>query len=240
MVRERERPEREKRGVNNATFIGTKSGTKVIVVGKATRADHKRRVKYGDKFVDVYNDHFTHREQRQIGNIQYSLNNDMKDPRNEGECTYTDLKTKEDRKDWNPRHERITMINIRNNRKKDPATIVHELIHAKLFMRGIHGSKQNEKKVDFETVGRLKTSGLLKKDSGYYYSRKEGNRNLPNRRDPQRDRISFRGMLHDRILLTGSIKKNIIGKPVERRVDNRFRQSFFFKRNMSLFRDNGK
>jgi hypothetical protein len=132
------------------------------------------------------------------------------------------------------------MINIRNNRKKDPGVIVHELIHAKLFMRGIHGSKQNEKKVDFETVGRLKKSGLMKKNSGYYYSRKEGNRNLPSRRDPQRDKISFKGILHDRILLTGSVKKNIIGRPVEKRVDNRFRQSFFFKRDMSLFRDNGK
>jgi hypothetical protein len=231
--------EREVRKYPNATLITTKSGTKVIVVGSYQRRNRARRVKYGDKFVDVYNDNFTHKEQRRIGNVRYDLNNRMVNPVNIAECGKS---TSPNAKKLNPGHGGIAQIHIRDSKKKNETTIVHELIHAKSHFDNIPSSKQNEKKIDFETVGRVTRRGLMQNTSGYYWSRKYGNKHMPTYKKvgAERDRISSRGIRHDRILLTGSLDNRLKGNPLNKRVNERFRQSFFFKKDMSLFRDNNE
>jgi hypothetical protein len=231
--------EREVRKYPNATLIQTKSGTQVIVVGSHHKGNRARRVKYGDKFVDVYNDNFTEKEQRRIGNIRYDLHNRMVNHMNVAECGRS---TSPNAKKLNPRHGGMAQIGIRDSKKMNESVIVHELIHAKKFMAGIPPSKHNEKKNDFETVGRISKRGLMQNTSGYYWSRKYGNKHMPTYKKvgAERDRISSRGIRHDRILLTGSMDNRIKGKKVEERVDSRFKKSFFFKKNMSLFRDNNE
>jgi hypothetical protein len=196
-------------------------------------------VKYGDKFVDVYNDNFTEKEQRRIGNIHYDLSTRMVNPMNTAECGFH--RSPSARK-LNPGKGGIADIHIRDSKKMNESVIVHELIHAKKYSQGIPPSKQNEKKNDFETVGRVSRRGLLQNTSGYYWSRKYGNKHMPTykKAGAERDRISSRGIRHDRILLTGSLNNRIKGKILEERVNGRFKQSFFFKKDMSLFRDNNE
>lgn len=220
----------------NTTAIKTKSGTEVYVVGTTAKGNRAVRVKAGDKFVDVYNRNFTEKEQRQIGNILYDLYDKHRDSSGgipKGWLAATGTFTGKTARRLNPHHKKMVDVNFAPDGRQDESCITHELIHAKKFMLGIKGNQHNERKVDFEAVGRISRHGVITKHQGYYFAGKEGNPHLARKKGmrlKEKVRISKEGVYADRRLLTGSLSNSIIGKTAERKVNNLFPRSFFFKR----------
>jgi hypothetical protein len=138
--------------------------------------------------------------------------------------------TGEDAKRLNPLHKKMVDMYFRPGRRDDESAVTHELIHAKKFMMGV--KRHNEHKIDFEMVGRISERGIKNMHSGYYFH-EEGNPHLAKKKElslKEKGDIAKQGVFDDRILLTGSIKKSIKGKPAETKVDKTFRKSFFFKK----------
>lgn len=220
---------------NTMSIITTKSGTKVYVVGM--HRDQKLRDVIGDRFVNYYNRNFTIKEQRQIGNIYYDMYN--KDHTNTQvpycsndwvACTGTF--TGEDLKKLNPFHKKMVDMYFKSVVRDDESTITHEIIHAKKFMLGLKDNQHNERKIDFEAVGRISRKGIKDMQHGYYFH-PTGNTSLAKKKDisiKKKGTIAKQGIIDDRILLTGSVNHSIIGKPIEKKVNKLFRKSFFFKK----------
>lgn len=224
----------------NTTVLTTKSGTKVYVVGDYQ--DTEIRDREGNIFVNYFNRNFTDSEQKRIGNIYYDFLNKKHN-------TTQTPRAKMGKKDWlaqtgtftgkaaqklNPRHEKMVDITFQPYIRNDESIIAHELIHAKKFMEGIKGHHQNERKIDFEMVGRISHKGIDDIHHGYYFSPK-GNPYLAKKRGTtlrEKGKIAKQGVFDDRKLLTGSLEKNLIGKPVEKRVHKKFPESFFFKKDL--------
>jgi hypothetical protein len=224
----------------NTTVLTTKSGTKVYVVGNYT--DQEQRDREGDKFVNYYNNDFTEIEQQRIGNIYYDFLNEKHNttqypeakPRNKHWLAQTGTFTGKDAQKLNPRHEKMVDITFLPEVRNDESVIAHELIHAKKFMEGIKGHHQNERKIDFEMVGRITHHGIENIEHGYYFS-PEGNPYLKRKKGislKKKGEIAKQGVYDDRELLTGSLEKHMIGKPVEKKVHRKYPESFFFKRDI--------
>lgn len=218
----------------NSTAVRTKSGTEVIVFGKAVKGNATLRSKVGDKFVNVYNRNFTVEEQKQIGNILYDLYENNPDSssgtlRSKNTVAQTGTFTGEQAQEFNPHHKKMVDMQFAPDARYSEGTITHELIHAKKFMVGIKGRHHNERKIDFETIGRIRSVSAM--DHGYYFS-PAGNPYLAKKRIPltKKREIVERGVRSDRILLTGALSKSITGKVAEQRVNRLFPRSFFFKR----------
>lgn len=221
----------------NTTVVTTKSGTKVYVVG--TYKDKRLRDRVGDRFVNVYNRNFTEREQRQVGNIYYDIYNrdntaqtTPQPMKNDNRIAQTGTFCGPDARRLNPHRRKMVDTYFAPDVRHDEHTITHEMIHALKFMRGIKGRKHNERKVDFEAVGRLSYHGVRTTNHGYYFS-PEGNPFLAKKRGMsliRKGQIAQQGIFADRLLLTGSMNRSMKGKPIERRVNKMFRKSFFFKR----------
>lgn len=223
---------------NNMSVITTKSGTKVYVVG--TFKDKLLRDKIGDEFVNYFNRDFTIAEQKEIGNIYYDVynrNNSLKQiPRpkmNRAEwIAQTGTFTGDDAKKLNPGYPKMVDVSFKAEARDDEGAVTHELIHAKKFMGGIPGTRHNERKIDFEMVGRISPKGIHNLENGYYFS-PEGNAALRSKRGitlQQKGEIAKRGVIDDRLLLTGSVRKQMIGKPIAERSNKLFRKSFFLKK----------
>jgi hypothetical protein len=83
-------------------------------------------------------------------------------------------------------------------------------------------------------VGRISQKGIKDMHHGYYFS-PEGNPHLKRKRGislKEKGEIAKQGVFDDRELLTGSLEKHMIGKPVEKKVHRKFPKSFFFKRDL--------
>jgi len=221
----------------NTTVVTTKSGTKVYVVGNYH--DRQLRDREGDVFVNYFNHNFTKQEQQQIGNVFYDFNNNEHDliqiprpKRNKKDWRgQTGAFTGIDAQELNPQHEKMVDVTFTPEARENEGTITHEMIHAKKFMQGIRGNHQNERKVDFETVGRISQRGL--NDMGGLYFHPKGNAALAHKRGMtyvKKGEIAKQGVLDDRVLLTGSLKDHMIGKPIENKVNKKFHESFFFNK----------
>lgn len=231
---ERERPEKEN-SRPNATYYYTESGNKVYVVGTSRKNNKPVRVRVGKQFVKVYDKNFTAREQRMIGNLYYNIQEEPDQKRHF--IADTGLSRSHEARRLNRGKGMMCEIRVAPDARDNEEIITHELIHAKTFMRhrSSDHSKHNERKIDYEAVGRVSPQGLFAMQHGYYFSTL-GNQEIGKRKyKGRRNKIVSRGILHDRLLLTGSIKKSLIGKPVEKRVNKTFKRSFFFKRDLSPF-----
>jgi hypothetical protein len=233
----------------------TKSGTKVIVIGrrcpkkgkKPNRSEEKVMEKTGKQFVKVFYNNFTKNEQLQIGNIFYDFYNNKntnaqisgKDKGKVG--AKTSYFEGERAEQLNPGYKKMIDITFNHKALKNfnkETSITHELIHAKKFMSGKTGSlhHHNEKKTEFETVGRVSKKSVLNFDHGYYYDPKT----VPLVKKAEKEKWSNKkynnlisnGIQQDRILLTGSLEKHMIGKPIEKQVKKKFPESFFFKKSL--------
>lgn len=220
--------EEAKRERPNATWFRTESGNRVYVVGTTRKNNKPVRVRAGNAFVKVYNRNFTAREQREIGNIYYNITEPPDNKNFTADSSFE--RTKEWRK-LNNNRQGIAVVRTAPDVRKDESVITHELIHVKTFTRhGYDQRKHNERKIDFEMVGRVSRKGLENMQHGYYWSHL-GNQELrKGKYKGKRHEIIKRGIQHDRRLLTGSLNKSLIGKPVERKVNKLFKQSYFFKR----------
>jgi hypothetical protein len=218
----------------NTTIVRTKSGTKIYVHGNPNNQVQRDRA--GDQFVNYYNRNFTKKEQLQIGNIWYDMfnkdhNATQSPPAKPNDwIAFTGTFTGIDARTLNKRKKMVDLY-INPHARNDEQAATHEMIHAKKFMTGV--TQHNERKVDFEAIGRISRKAINNMRYGYYFSKSEGNPYLAKKRDltyNQRDTIMHNGVKSDKILLTGSLSKNIIGKPVEKQVNKKFKKSFFFKR----------
>jgi hypothetical protein len=221
---------------NNTTTFTTKSGTKVYVVGDYV--DQPVRDRAGNKFVAYFNRDFTIAEQRQIGNIYYDLYDKYHNT-----CPHDNMKKNnwvgktstfvgKEVNELNPRRKKMVDVTFTPDARNDESAVTHEMIHAMKFMEGIPGKKHNERKIDFEMIGRISRDGIKNMQFGYYLSPK-GNPYLAKKRGvtlEEKGRIAQEGLFEDRRLLTGSLSKRVIGKPIENKSDELFRKSFFFKK----------
>jgi len=214
------------------TSSKTKSGT-IIYARGGSREVRSRAI---DDFLKYYNRDFTIQEQRTIGNIWYDVQTGKKKITGRKPIAETGTFVNKDIKTLNPGRKKMVDTTFAPDVRKDEPTIVHEMIHAKKFMQGIPGKRHNERKIDFEVIGRLSRSGLkdhMQHGHGYYYHPK-GNRALAELQisNQEKQKIASKGVLHDRNLLTGSINKSITGKTAVSRAETLFRQSFLNKRKL--------
>lgn len=233
----------------------TKSGTKVYVIGKTCQKKGKKHnlseeklwKKTGKQFVKVYNNNFTKQEQHQIGNIFYDFYNNKntnaqissKNKKQTGARTSYFVGDRAEQ--LNPGYNKMIDMTFNHKALKKLSRenmITHELIHAKKFMSGKPNSlwKHNEGETEFETVGRVSKEGILRFNYGYYHSPKA----CPLVKKAEKEKWSNtrfnnlvdQGIKDDRILLTGSLEKHMIGKPIEKQVKKKFPESFFFKKSI--------
>jgi hypothetical protein len=233
----------------------TKSGTNVIVIGKTCskkgkkpkRSEDKILEKTGKQFVKIYDNNFTKQEQRQIGNIFYDFYNNKNtnaqiSGKNKGRVgARTSYFAGERAEQLNPGYKKMIDMTFNHKALKDKnkeISITHELIHAKKFMSGKPGSlwSHNEKKIEFETVGRVSEEGVLNYDHGYYWD--PASVPLVKKADKEKwsnakyNNLVKQGIKEDRILLTGSLVRHMIGKPIEKQVKQKFQKSFFLKKKL--------
>jgi hypothetical protein len=225
-------------GTGNTTIFSTKSGTKVYVVGN--NKDKRLRERVGEYFIKYFNRNFTINEQEQIGNIFYDTynryHNMVQNPPvridNKDWIAQTGTFSGPEAKQLNPRHKKMVDITFLPEAHDDETAITHEMIHARKFMRGVKGRFHNERQIDFEMIGRISQKGVKSIQNGYYFS-PAGNPYLAQKQGvslEKKGEIAKDGVMEDRRLLTGSVTKSVIGKPIEKKSNRLFRKSFFFKR----------
>lgn len=207
------------------TSVKTKSGTTVYAQG-GSRPERSRAM---DQFLKFFNRDFTISEQKTIGNIWYDLKTGKKKNLHGQIIAETGTFVGPDAKKMNPTKKKMVDVHFANSKDVhgSESTVVHEMIHARMFMQGIPGKKHNEKKIDFEMVGRLSREGLKKHTHGYYFN-PLGNPHLGKKKIPNKEKLKIaeEGMVRDRRLLTGSLNTSIKGKVAEKRADRLFPESF--------------
>jgi hypothetical protein len=205
--------------INNrpVATLKTRSRTEIFIKGGQSEQDRRNHGRYLLKYL---NNNFSVEEQLKIGNFIYDLDKKPSKKRG-GESGLADVI------EGNPNRNRkkIFVMTVHPSFKDQERVYTHELIHARKF-----ASKQrhNEKKIEFETVGRItkKALDIMVNDYGGYYNSKlpKGMQNLPrSRREP----LVKEGIIQDRILLTGNINKRLIGKKAVNRADEQYNKSFF-------------
>jgi hypothetical protein len=209
------------------TEVKTKSGTTVYAQG----GDRRARDTALDKFLKFYNRDFTIVEQKIIGNIWYNYKtNSGKNLRGQ-RVAETGTFVGPDAKKFNPTKNKMVDVTFSKETRGNEYTVVHEMIHAKKFMQGIPGNKHNEKKIDFEAMGRVSKNGLKNIETGTYFH-PSGNTALAKKKIPNtaKGEIAQKEMIKDRKMLTGSANKSIIGKVAEKKSNKLFKKSFFNKK----------
>lgn len=206
------------------TSTKTKSGTIVYAQG----GDRRARDIALDKFVKFYNRDFTILEQKTIGNIWYNYK--INKGKNLRRQTVAETRTfgGPDVKKFNPSKKKMVDVTFSKDTRGNEYTIVHEMIHAKKFMLGIPGNKHNEKKIDFEAMGRVSLNGFKNIETGTYFH-PSGNSVLAKLKIPNtsKESIAQKEMNKDRKMLTGSLSHSIIGKVAEKKTEELFPKSFF-------------
>jgi hypothetical protein len=106
-----------------------------------------------------------------------------------------------------------SIIDVNRKYMKDEPTIVHETIHAMRFRDGLEEKDvdTDEAMVELETIARVSRKGLfqMRNALGYYSYLTNG----------------FEKMKQDRVLLTGSLDKNLTGEEAKRRVREVFHKT---------------
>lgn len=206
----------------------TKSGTTVFVVGGA----RQERIKAMDYLLKYYNRNFTIAEQKTIGNIYYDLLAGTSKDSAGRTIAETGTFVGEMAKKMNPTKKKMVDLYVAKDGRNSEHTITHELIHAKKFMSGITGDKHDERKIDFEAVGRVSRSGLEYKNMHGYYFSPLGNKALAKKKmsNTEKGEVAYKGVLDDRKLLTGSLNTSIIGVKAEKTANKLFSKSFFNKK----------
>lgn len=234
------------------TFMKTKSGTKIYITD--TNAPDAERQKARVEFLKIYNKTFTINEQKEIGNIVFNYDKYGKGLNDKfTHAQFEQITNPSVVREMNPGKSRMAIITVSKDSYNDEYAIVHELLHARNFIRGMskrkNGSITNERKQDFETLGRITKQGFKKHLSeaenaisldkqgkkrkkitfgGYYAD--DSNKNLVKMagKDPKKQiAIAVDGIKRDRKLLTGSTNTNIIGKVASSRAEKLYPQSFF-------------
>jgi hypothetical protein len=110
-----------------------------------------------------------------------------------------------------------SQIEINRHAMKDEPTIVHEVIHALRYLDDYENEDQDidEAQTELETVARVSRDGLMKMRNclGYYSYMTNG----------------WEKLKQDRILLTGSLDRNLDGETARRRVKELFHKSNIFR-----------
>ncbi|MFA6258258.1 MAG: hypothetical protein WCX79_01000 [Candidatus Paceibacterota bacterium] len=216
----------------------TKSGTTIFVEGE-NEARRRRALQY---FLKVYNNDFSTNEQKKNGNLVYRLTSKIV-KRGFASASYAIPNQKEIKK-YHIVGRKIFILSFTDQSSKMESVITHELVHTRKYANNKFGNiSHNERKIDFETVGRISKEGL-KQDintktpwTGTYYNVNNathkkthyGNPSLVKLKLPfeQKVKIAAEGKIRDRKLLTGSINTNIVGKVASTRAEKLFPKSFF-------------
>lgn len=216
----------------------TKSGNIIYIEGE-TAVRRNRALKY---FLKVYNNDFSKDEQKKNGNLLYKLKSRV-GIRHVAASAAAAIPATMDRIKYHISGRRIFILTFTEESSKMESTITHELVHVRKYANNKLAHKDhNEKKIDFETVGRISKEGLKQDISsktpynGVYYNvdnkilkqTHSGNECLAKLKLPfdKKIEIAGRGKLHDRKLLTGSINTNIVGNTAVMRAEKLFPKSF--------------
>jgi hypothetical protein len=225
----------------------TKSGTIVYMDGGNLPED----ISTYNRFIRIYNNHFSSEEQRRIGPIHYILNRTRIGYK--GKVTGSgrpNTKTKvfagagyTDKEKINriTGIKKILMVTFNEESSKNEYSIIHELIHLNKFAHGVDWRKQKEELVEFETIARVPRGSIISITAqnkvkekkgytgfnarGYYYSTK-----IPCKQNMDANEnweYRKKRLLNDRKLLTGSIDHYLVGKEAEDRAKRLFNKSFF-------------
>lgn len=241
----------------------TKSGTRVILAGNTNLTQEKKRAL--EYFIKVYNKSFTTDEQKLIGNVVYNYDKHSNNHLEKDAYAATNFITsKSTVQKLNPGKSKMGAVTFSKESFNDEFAIIHEMIHVKKTLQGVPYKKQltktNEKKQDFETIGRISSGGLKNRigglqkaielnkqgkknirpipiPAGYYFDNNVSNQSLiksipkkDQRKTLKLEEAQLNGMLQDRKLLTGSLNTNIIGKVASSRAEKLYPQSFFNKK----------
>jgi hypothetical protein len=206
------------------TSVKTKSGTIVYAQG----GDRRARDIALDKFIKFYNRDFTISEQKIVGNVWYNYKT------NKGKNLHGETVAEAgtfvgpDAKKFNPNKKKMVDVTFSKDMRGNEYSIVHEMIHAKKFMMGVPGNKHDERKIDFETMGRVSLNGFKNIETGTYLH-PSGNSALAKMKIPNtlKGLIAHKELNKDRIMLTGSLSNSLIGKIAERKAEELFPKSFF-------------
>jgi hypothetical protein len=220
----------------------TKSGTIITVKGE-TENKRKRAL---NEFIKVYNHDFTSEEQKLNGNLIYLLKNKLelkgKQFKNAYAAAFQIRGSKSElKKKYGIYANRIYEIAFTDKSADDEHSIVHELIHIRKYHTDPFSANHDERKIDFEAVGRISRSGITQAINpktpwtGTYFSNEHtqsthiGNKKISNANIPRKLQIEagIQGLIHDRKLLTGSLNKNITGKTATNRAKILFPKSYF-------------
>jgi hypothetical protein len=128
----------------SAKIFKNKAGMKVFVIGGKSDEERSNR---GRPFVKYINSNYTISELNSIGNIVYDLTSKIKKSW-AAHSAFLDVS------EGNINHGRknIFVVNFNPKYKDNEWAITHEVIHA---LKSINKQPHNEKKIDFETLGRI-------------------------------------------------------------------------------------
>lgn len=216
----------------------TKSGTSIFIEGE-TATKRKRALQY---FLKVYNNDFSNAEQKKNGNLLYKLKSKQSDKRVFASASAA-IPYKTEIKKYHISDRRIYILTFTDQSSKMESAITHELIHIKKYANNKFKNRDhNEKKIDFEAVGRTSKTGLYQDINpktpwhGTYFNinnavlkqTHSGNSDLGKLKLPnnQKLKIASDGLLRDRKLLTGSLNTNIVGNIASSRAEKLFPKSF--------------
>lgn len=204
-----------------AKVFKNKAGMKVFVIGGKSEEE---RLSRGKPFVKYINSNYTVSELKSIGNVVYDLTSKIKKSW-AAHSAFLDVS----QGNINHGRNKIFVVNFDSKHKNNEWAITHEMIHA---LKSINKQPHNEKKIDFETVGRVSQNGLkiTENNVGEYFSDKRLKKDKTITK-PKRRKILKEEIDHDRILLTGSLPKKITGVVAQKRSNSLYPQSFF-KRNI--------
>lgn len=207
------------------TYDFTKAHQEVMAMGGKDEKSREVAIKDLRK---VYDRNFTADEQKQIGNILISL--DDKPLKNLDAHAGKRVIGTEPKKGLALNHGRyyITEIAYHPGRNTE-GTLTHELIHARKF--GIKKEKHNEKKIDFERVGRVSEQSIKRDFQGSYNDDKNINVKFA-KSVPVKKRIEVikETMANDKRLLVGSVNKSGKGKRFVEKVERLYPKSAFFQK----------
>jgi len=226
---------------DGGTTQGTTKSGNIIFVNGENESNRKRALQY---FLKVYNNDFSTEEQKKNGNLIYNLKS-SKSTHGGFAATTIAIPNKIERKKYHISKRRIIVLSFTDQSSKMEFPITHELVHTRRFSNNQTDVKKhhNEKRIDFETTGRITKEGIRQTISkktpwvGTYYNvdnknRKDishyGNEDLAKLKLPEKQKLKIAsdGIIRDRKLLTGSINTNIIGNTAVTRTEKLFPKSF--------------
>ena len=217
----------------------TKSGTIIYVQGSTEKYRKKALI----IFLKIYNNGFSTFEQKRAGNLIYYLKSNKQEKYRNGFASSGMVKGSKSNElniKYNTNRKVIPYVEFSTKSFNNEFAIIHELVHVrKDVVSGKINAKHDERKIDFETIGRISTLGLKKSinpktpNVGTYYIFKGGKTHSGNvsarkgLHGHELLKLGKSGVIHDRKLLTGSINTNIVGTTAVTRTKKLFPKSFF-------------